>query len=560
MSIRDALGLPVVDETLAFLESHEFLDRLWVKDTSLWRGDADAIRNRLGWLTSPAVMRNHVDELKAFADEIRRLQFSQIVVLGAGGASLAAQVVKDTFRARMGFPDLFVLDTSDPAAIKHTIDNINPARTLFVVASKSGTTAETLALYAHFRGRVEASAPKPGLQFIAITDPDTPLQALATEHGFRRTFLNAASIGGRYSALSFFGLLPAALIGVDLKTVLERAQAMVEQCGDGSTVRDSSAVRLGAAIAGLARAGRDKVTLVLSDPIRTLGPWIEHLLAESLGKDGLGVVPVVDEALGSPAAYGADRVFVALVLRNDTSFDAALAALDQAGHPVIRIALADPLDIGAEFFRWQMATATAAAVLGVNPYDEPDAGTAAEQASALLSGWRTSRRIPEWPVAAEEEGITLQTRASAPAATVAEGLAAHLAQAGAEDYVALLTYLPPAEESWSRLQALRVMIRDRMRIATTLGVGPRYVHTTGQLHKGGRPGGVFIQIVGEDKDDLTIPGAAYGFAALKAAQAQGDLEALHEAGRPVIRLRLAGKPGQGLQQLLQIARTATRRL
>jgi RpiB/LacA/LacB family sugar-phosphate isomerase len=556
---RDALAHPVTEEALAFLESHDFLDRFWVKDVSLWRGDAEAVRNRLGWLTSPTVMRGHVEELRTFANEIRRLQFSHVVVLGTGGSSRAARAVCGVFRSKMGFPDLFVLDSPDPTAVKHILDSITLSRTLVVVSSKSGTTPETLALYAYFRKRVETTAPKSGLQFIAITDPGTPLEALAAETGFRRTFLNASSIGGRYSPLSFFGLVPAALMGADVKALVERSQAMVERCGDGA-VRDNPAVRLGAALAALARAGRNKVTLVTSEAIRSLGPWIEQLLAESLGKDGQGIVPVVDEPLGNPAVYGGDRVFVVLVLDGDTRFDDALAALDEAGQPVIRIGLADPLDVGAEFFRWEMATATAAAVLGVNPFDEPDVGATRERTAEILSSWRTQRRLPMWPVAVEDAAMALLARSTSPIASVAEGLAAHLAQAGADDYVAILSYLPYSEETGSLLQALRVLLRDRLRVATTVGLGPEYLHATDQLHKGGRNNGLFIQITGEDKDDLTIPGVAHGFATLKAAQAQSDLETLHASGRRVIRLRLAGKAAQGLQELLQVTRTATRRL
>src|SRR5262245_16195007 len=323
-AIRNALDLPAVEETLAFLESQDFLDRLWVKDASLWRGDAGGVRNRLGWLTSPTVMRGNIDELRTFADEIRRLQFSQVVLLGVGGSSLAGRVMGTMFPSKMGFPDLFVLDSSDPAAVKQTLDSITLGRALFVVSTKSGASAETLAMYAYFRGRVESTAPKAGMQFVAITDPGTPLERLATEAGFRRTFLNAPSIGGRYSALSFFGLVPAALTGVDVRTLLERAQTMVERCGDGGGVGDNPGARLGAVLAALCQAGRDKVTLVLSEPLKALGRWIEQLLAESLGKDGKGLVPVVDEPLGTPVVYGDDRVFVAVTLEGDTSDDAAL--------------------------------------------------------------------------------------------------------------------------------------------------------------------------------------------------------------------------------------------
>ena len=336
----EAFKLPAVQETMDALEGQDFMDRLWVKDASLWKGETAAIRNRLGWLTSPTIMRGHSDDIKGFADEIRRLQFTHVVLLGMGGATLCGDVFNLTFGSKMGYPDLILLDSTDPAAVKHTLDRLNLTRTLFIVATKSGTTTETLSLYQYFRGQVEASSvPRAGVHFVAITDPGRPLDKLATESGFRRTFLNPASIGGRFSALSFFGLVPAALIGIDIKVLLDRSHAMVEACGNAVGARDNAAVRLGAALAGLAKSGRDKVTLVLSRKLRGLGPWIEQILAESLGKDGKGLVPVDDEPLGPPAVYGEDRVFVAITLEGDLSNDAGLNALEDAGHPVIRIGL-----------------------------------------------------------------------------------------------------------------------------------------------------------------------------------------------------------------------------
>ncbi len=351
--LPDPLKLPAVEETLRFLEQHEFLDRLWVKDATLWKGEAATVRNRLGWLTSPTIMRSHAEDIRTFADEIRRLQYSQVVLLGMGGSSLTGEVLNETFGSKMGFPDMLVLDSTDPGAVKQVLDACNLGRALFVVSSKSGTTAETLAAYSFFRGQVEtAASPRPGMQFVAITDPGRPLDKLATETGFRRTFLNPASIGGRFSALSFFGLVPAAMIGVDIKILLERAHGMVETCGNEVGVRGNPAVQLGAVLAGLARAGRDKVTLVLSEKIRALGSWIEQLLAESLGKDGTGLVPVADEPLGAPNVYGDDRIFVSIVLEGDTTHDAALAKLVGRGPPG---AAADP-----EGLRWISAPSSSA--------------------------------------------------------------------------------------------------------------------------------------------------------------------------------------------------------
>jgi glucose-6-phosphate isomerase len=559
--LPDALKLPAVEEALRFLEAHEFLDRLWVKDATLWKGDAATVRNRLGWLTSPTIMRGHAEDIRGFADEVRRLQFSHVVLLGMGGSALTAEVFNGTFGSKMGFPDMLLLDSTDPGAVKHVLESVNLSRTLFVVSSKSGTTTETLAAYAFFRGQVEAaSSPRPGMQFVAITDPGRPLDKLATETGFRRTFLNPASIGGRYSALSFFGLVPAALIGVDIKALLERAHGMVETCGNEVGVRGNPAVQLGAVLAGLARAGRDKVTLVLSEKIRALGVWIEQLLAESLGKDGTGLVPVVDEPLGGPGVYGDDRVFVAVVLEDDATHDAALAKLSDAGHPVLRLSLRDPMDLGAEFFRWELAAATAGAVLGVNPFDEPDVARVKEQTTTLLTEWRRSRRLPEWPADVEEDGMVLMTKSNKKATSVGKGLAAHLAQAGPGDYLALQAYLTPTPEAARALQEIRVALRDRLRIATTVGWGPRYLHSTGQLHKGGPTSGLFVQITGEDREDVAIPGTGYGFTTLKAAQALGDLQNLRDGARRVIRIHLTGKQAQALPHLVQMVQGLTKRL
>ncbi|HET9926621.1 MAG TPA: RpiB/LacA/LacB family sugar-phosphate isomerase [Methylomirabilota bacterium] len=559
--LPDPLKLPAVEETLRFLEAREFLDRLWVKDATLWKGDAATVRNRLGWLTSPTIMRGHSEDIRSFADEARRLQYSHVALLGMGGSSSTGVVFNETFGSKMGFPDMLVLDSTDPGAVKHVLESINLSRALFVVASKSGTSAETMAAYAFFRGQVEAaSSPRPGMQFVAITDPGRPLDKLATETGFRRTFLNPASIGGRYSALSFFGLVPAAMIGVDIKILLERAHGMVETCGNEVGVRGNPAVQLGAVLAGLARAGRDKVTLVLSEKIRSLGGWIEQLLAESLGKDGTGLVPVVDEPLGAPNVYGDDRVFVALVLEGDDSHDAALAKLSDAGHPVLRLVLRDPMDLGAEFFRWELATATAGAVLGVNPFDEPDVARAKENTATLLAEWRRSRRLPEWPSDVEEDGIVLMTKSNKKPGSVSRGLAAHLAMGAPGDYLAIQAYLTPTAEAGRVLQEIRVALRDRLRIATTVGWGPRYLHSTGQLHKGGPTSGLFIQITGEDREDLAIPGAGYGFTTLKAAQALGDIQSLRDGARRVIRLHLTGKQSQALPQLLQMVQGLAKRL
>src|SRR5215471_9417004 len=552
--------LPAVQETMDTLEAQDFLDRLWVKDATLWKGEVPSIRHRLGWLTSPTIMRGHIEDIKSFADEIRRLQFTLVVLLGMGGACFAADVFNLAFGSKMGFPDVVVLDSTDPAAVKQTLDRLALARTLFIVASKSGDTPEALALYEYFRAQIEASSvPRSGIHFVAITDPGRPLDKIAAETGFRRTFLNPASIGARFSALSFFGLVPAALMGIDVKSLLERAHAMVEACGNTVSARDSAAVRLGGALAGLAKAGRDKVTLVLSRKLHGLGPWIEQLLAESLCKNGRGVVPVDDEPLGSPVVYGEDRVFVAITLDGDDAAEPYLSALEEVGHPVIRIPIQDPLEIGAEFFRWELATAAAGVALGVNPFDEPDGARVRENISALLATWRKTRRLPEWPVDAEENGLVLMTNRGTKSPSVGAGLQAFLGQAGPGDYIAIQAYLTPTAETWSRLQELRTVLRDRLKVATTVAYGPRYLHATSQLHMGGPPNGLFLQLTGDDKEDVLIPGAGYGFATFKAAQALGDLQTLQVAGRRVVRVHLTGKQPQALEQLIQVVQRGVRR-
>jgi glucose-6-phosphate isomerase len=557
--LPDAFALPPVREALRAIEQSDFLGRIWVKDAGLWHGDLSEIRNRLGWLTAPTIMRQHADDIRGFADEVRRLQHTHVVLLGMGGSSLSSEVFNTTFGSRMGYPDLLVLDSTEPAAVKRVLDRINVPKTLFVVSTKSGTTVETLSFYSFFRQQVETSKPaRPGLSFAAITDPGTPLEKLAADDAFRRTFLNPPSIGGRYSALSFFGLVPGALLGVDVRKLLERAQAMVEACGHEVPVQSNPAVKLGAALAGFARSGRDKVTFVFSEKLRSLGAWIEQLLAESLGKNGTGLVPVDGEPLSAPDVYGDDRVFVAILLQTDRSQDAALAKLADAGHPVIRLLLKDPFDVGGEFFRWELATSAAGTLFEVNPFDEPDVAAAKQNTATILSTYKRVRRLPEWPIVAEEDGIALMLPERQEIG-LTDGIAAHLALAQPGDYIALLAYLGPGADTAGRLQDIRIALRDRYKLATTLAYGPRYLHSTGQLHKGGPSTGLFIQITGEDAEDANIPGAGYGFSTLKSAQALGDLEALRERGRRVIRIHLKGKPGPSLDKLTQVVRAVTRR-
>lgn len=536
----------MASEALRTLEDRGFVESLWIKDASLWTDDGHQqvlIRNRLGWLTSPTLMRQHADDLKEFADEVRRSHYTHILLLGMGGATLCPEVLSFTFGPKMGFPDLVMLDSTDPAAVKAALGKINLPRTLIVVSSKSGLTAETMAFYAFFREQIEkGSRGKPGLQFVGITDGGTPLEKLAKSQGFRKVFLNPPTIGGRYSALSYFGLLPAALVGMDVAGILDRAVAAVEEAGDGVPIRDNPGVVLGAKLASLAKAGRDKVTFVFSPGIAPFGIWVEQLLAESLGKNGRGLIPVDGEPLGAPAVYGPDRVFVAMTLADEAvALESPLAALEEAGHPVIKIRLRDPLDIGTELYRWEIATATIGALLQVNPFDEPNVQESKDITAKLLTAYRTSRRLPEWAVDREEDGIALMTGAGTKPLTVSEGLGAHMALAKPGDYLAFQAYLSPKREMAEALQELRRMMRDKTKLAVTVGMGPRYLHSTGQLHKGGPPNGLFIQLTADDAHDLAIPGEPYSFAVLKNAQALGDLQALRNKGRRVIRVHLGSK-------------------
>lgn len=515
------------------LDRSAVAERLWAQDGSLWSADESvkaSIQSRLGWLMAPGRMREQVAELEAFAEGVRRDGITDVVLLGMGGSSLAAEVLAAAFGPVAGLPSLAVLDTTDPGAIRQLLGRLKPQRTLFLVSSKSGTTVEMLTLYRFFRAEVEQDTERPGAHFVAITDPGTPLQRLAAEGGFRRVFLNDPNIGGRFSALSLFGLVPGALAGVDIGRLLDRARSMADECRVARAA-DNPGLRLGATLGALAGAGRDKLTLVLSEPIRPFGAWLEQLLTESTGKQGRGIVVVHDEPLGAPEAYAGDRVFVAITLGGDARVERELSALQTAGFPVIRIPLADRFDLGREFFRWETATAVAGVLLGVNPFDEPNVSQAKAATSTALATFKETGQLPEWPVDSVEEAARL------------------LADARPGDYVALLAYTTPDPSVTAALQKLRILVRDRTRLATTVGYGPRYLHSTGQLHKGGPPTPILLVLNGEDREDLAIPGEPYGFGTLKSAQALGDIATLRAAHRRALWLPLAGPAGAALERL-----------
>jgi len=544
---------PRVEDALLRLQKEEFPRRLWAKDPSLWRKEEQsqkAIKQRLGWLTVTEAMAEHCDQLQAFAQEVRRAGFQEAVLLGMGGSSLAPEVLQRTIGGASGYPQLQLLDTTDPQAILACERSLDLGHTLFIVSSKSGTTAETVSLYAYFRERVRGiKGDRFGENFVAITDPGTPLERTARQDGFRRLFLNAPDVGGRFSALSYFGLVPAALIGVDVARLLDGTEAMVQGCASCVPPGENPGVWLGAALGELARAGRDKVTLVTDEALAAFGGWAEQLLAESTGKDGRGLIPVEGEPLGDPAVYGGDRVFVHLGLdAAGGDSDGRLKALAAAGHPVLRLRLSDRYDLGQEFFRWEVAIATAGAVMEVNPFDEPGVQESKDNTSRLLAEYARTGRLPqpEPDLALDGEG----------ASAAAARLAAHLRRARPSDYLALLAYLKPSPEHDERLQSVRLALRDSLKVATTVGYGPRFLHSTGQLHKAGPDSGLFLQISADDAEELPIPGQPHGFATLKRAQALGDLQSLRDKGRRVLWVHLGGDSEGGLARLEEAVKEA----
>jgi len=543
-----------VDATLDRLEEQKFPQRLWDRDPSLWKNDPAhqaVIRNALGWLRVSDVMVGHLEGVSRFVEEVRSAGFTQAVVLGMGGSSLCPDVCRATFGTAPGFLQLHVLDSTVPASVAQIEKSVDLAHTLFLVSSKSGGTVEPNSFFKYFYERVRAlKGERAGENFVAITDPGTSLEKLASEKKFRRVFPGVPDIGGRYSALSNFGIVPAALAGADVQTLLERAERMVHASAACVPAQENPGIVLGATLAEAARRGRDKITFLISREIETFADWVEQLIAESTGKEDKGLLPVVGEALGEPGVYGKDRVFVHLKLECEAAgrLEQALNALAAAGHPVIRISLRDTLDLGQEFFRWEVATATAGALLDIDPFDQPNVQESKDNTNRLLQQFRSQGKFIEEAPALESDSIQLycnpQTRASLEEAQGRESdspegfLAAFLNHHREGDYVALLAYLEPTAESGAPLDSIRTRLRDATHLATTLGYGPRYLHSTGQLHKGGANNGLFIQITADDAQDLPIPGEPYSFSILKQAQALGDLRSLESKQRRVIRLHL----------------------
>jgi len=560
---RDDLALPAASAAslAAALEDWRRggkVRRLWRRDASLWTG-ADESR-WLGWLDVAEDRLAHLASLAAFAHEVEREGFAHVVLLGMGGSSLAPEVLGQSIGAAAGHPRLHVVDSTDPAEIRAVEAAIDLERTLFIVASKSGTTLEPLLFKQYFFARAAArlGREEAGRRFIAITDPGSPLQAEAERERFRQVFHGLPSIGGRYSALSNFGLVPAAAIGIDVARLLETAEAMALACHASVPPADNPGVRLGLLLGTLALAGRDKVTIVASPGIAGFGAWLEQLIAESTGKNGRGLIPVDGEPLGPPAVYGEDRVFVHLRLDGgaDAQEEAAVQRLAASGQPVVRLAVADPYHLGQEFFRWEMAVAVAGSVLGINPFDQPDVEASKVKTRELMAAFEASGTLPPERPFFEADGIRLFAAPAQQEALAAAGdhslaayLRAHLAQLGRGDYAALLAYVARDRAHSTRLERIRQSIRDAKRVATCLGFGPRFLHSTGQIYKGGPNTGLFIHITCDDAEDLPVPGRRYGFGIVKAAQARGDFAVLAERGRRTLRVHLGGDVATGLARL-----------
>ncbi len=533
--------------------------RLWARDASLW-GQDNVAASRLGWLELTKFARDHAAEITAFGKEAAQ-RFRHCVLLGMGGSSLAPDVMARVLGKRQGGLDLRVLDSTAPDAVRTATQGFDLKRTLFLVSSKSGTTTEVDSFYRYFRAKVGE-----GGNFAAITDPGTPLQKRAKDEGFWRTFLNPEDIGGRYSALSYFGLVPAALLGLDLGALAAQAEKGALASHARVPLQENLAERLGAIAAGLALRGADKLTLLLSKNLLPLGAWLEQLIAESTGKQGRGIVPVDGEPHGRADAYGKDRFFVSLALSSEAH---DMSYLAEAGHPLLQWKLGSPAEIAGEFFRWEIATVVMGALLEIDPFDEPNVAESKEKTKALLSGGA----LPPQEPALRSQGLALFASpahaqalrgaaarlSSAAASTPAGWIAAHLALANPGDYVALQLYLPPDDDVHENFRAVQGGIRNATRCACTLGFGPRFLHSTGQLHKGGPNTGLFLQITSAGGQDLAIPGVPYSFGTLFAAQARGDLEVLQAHGRRALRLHLedgteAGKAIEAVHEAVKLLR------
>ncbi len=535
MNITYQLGKyqSAVDEGLQLLAAQKIIARIWEHDHTVWKAEPTEITNRLGWLRIDEAMRPDIERMQAFTADLLAQGYTDAVVLGMGGSSLAPEVFSRTYENSNGLR-LQILDSTDPGVVLERERSFDLKKTLFIVATKSGGTAETLSAFKYFYNRLVDSVGRQhtGEHFVAITDPGSKLVDLAKLYKFQDIFLNEPNIGGRYSALSFFGLLPASLSGVQLPRLIANASDMSATCGPQIQAQNNPAAVLGTVLGQFAKAGKDKITFTASPAIANFPNWVEQLIAESTGKEGKGILPVVGEALGKPKDYGNDRLFVHLQVGDDPTHRAALKGLADVGYPVVRIHLETIYDLGGQFLLWELATAVAGYFLQINPFDQPNVESAKVLARQMVSAYTESGELPAGEY-------------STPSAAA---LTEFLAQSHPGDYVALQAYLNPTPEVETALTELRLGIRDTYKVATTLGFGPRFLHSTGQLHKGDRGNGLFIQFVSDAEQDLPIPdeagasASAMSFDTLKKAQALGDAQALRDAGRRVIVFEVGASP------------------
>ena len=546
-----------VEAASADWQANSKVARFWKKDSTLWTQDDE--EKWLGWID---IVERQQRDLAAFAElaaEVRSAGFKSALLLGMGGSSLCPEVLAETFGQQSGFPALYIVDSTDPAQVKAVRDKINLAEAVVIVASKSGSTLEPNILKQYFFAEVEKAVGKgnAGDRFIAITDPGSKMEQVAKADGFRHIFYGDPEIGGRYSALSNFGVIAATVAGLDTPRLLAEAEKGVVQAKQPPA--ENPAVELGLILGTAANSGRDKITIFASPEIHDLGAWLEQLIAESTGKVGKGITPVDREAIAAPAAYGNDRIFayVRLTGTSDASLDAKVAALEAAGHPVVHFEVADRYEVFGQFFTWEVATAVAGSVMGINPFNQPDVESAKVETRALTTKYEETGKLPERRPVLTDGGIQLyatdayaaKLKAAAPSATLAGYLKAHLNQMQAGDYFATLAFLPMFPQHEAAIQAFRHKVRDAKRVATCLGFGPRFLHSTGQDYKGGPNTGVFLQITADHAADLAIPGQRYSFGVVIAAQAAGDLAVLESRGRRALRVHLGADVATGLRTL-----------
>lgn len=556
MSLRMGEYASKLSETLKIFDKTDPATRIWRKDPTFWipnkneAKDTPELINRLGWLDAPHRMMNEAKDLSSFASQVKNKGFQKTVLLGMGGSSLAPEVLRESFEIKTGYPELIVLDSTNPDQIREVEKDLELKNTLFIVSSKSGTTLETISLFEYFYHMVSLKAEDAGKHFIAITDPGSNLEKTAKEKGFLKIFHGDDETGGRYSALTNFGMVPAALMGIEIESLLAKGKEMAERTKENYSPKDNPGVVLGTAIAELAAAGRNKLTFVISNPLSSFGLWVEQLIAESTGKKGKGILPVVYEDLQTPQYYGNDRVFVSIGLkRGDDSNEGKLNNIENAGHPVIRIYLEDKNDIGGEFYRWEMATAVAGKILGINPFDQPNVEHSKKKAKELIDRYTSTGELPDPDVQISKDGIDISSTVKLKSKDADRAMEEYLDQAEEGDYVAIMAFVPYSSDAFDQLNRLRSRIHKKTRLATTVGFGPRFLHSTGQLHKGDNNRGFFLQLTAECDEDVSIPGREYSFKTILNAQSKGDYLALKERERRIIRLHFSKGAGSAADKI-----------